>query len=315
MTIIGNGIMRGVTAGAAGATALNFTSGLDALLRGRPPSDAPEQVVSALADRAGLQVPGDQATRGRRIEALGPLSGTATGLVLGAAAGALRAAGLRLPTVVGGPLLGAAAMLVTDGAMALTGVASPRRWSGADWAADVVPHLAYGITTHRTLAALDGDGDAPAIRPATLARAVALGAATGSRSSAGITALALTSRRGDRGPVAPRAGSRPGRAVTVLLAAGELAADKLPSAPSRLAPPGSIPRTALAATAAAGMAARDGERPEPAAVVAAVTALGSAAAGLRLRALAARRLGSDLPGALAEDALAGLLAWLGARRR
>src|SRR5581483_1568906 len=109
MTIIGNGIMRGVTAGAAGATALNFTSGLDALLRGRPSSDAPEQVVSALVDRAGLQVPGDQATRGRRIEALGPLSGTATGLVLGAAAGALRAAGLRLPTVAGGPLLGAAA--------------------------------------------------------------------------------------------------------------------------------------------------------------------------------------------------------------
>jgi uncharacterized membrane protein len=44
-----------------------------------------------------------------------------------------------------------------------------------------------------------------------------------------------------------------------------------------------------------------------------VTALGSAALGTRLRALAARRLGSDLPGAFIEDAAAGTLAWLGAR--
>jgi uncharacterized membrane protein len=35
----------------------------------------------------------------------------------------------------------------------------------------------------------------------------------------------------------------------------------------------------------------------------------------RIRALAARRFGSDLPGAFAEDALAATLAWLGARRR
>ncbi len=151
-------------------------------------------------------------------------------------------------------------------------------------------------------------------RPATLARAAALGAASGSRSSAGLTALALTSRRSDRGVIASRAGSRPGQIVTPLLAAGELTADKLPSAPSRLAAPGLVARIALAATAAAGMAMRDGERPEPAAAVAAVTAAGSAVLGVRLRALAARRLGSDLPGAFTEDALAGTLAWLGARR-
>jgi uncharacterized membrane protein len=146
-----------------------------------------------------------------------------------------------------------------------------------------------------------------------LARAAALGAATGSRSSAGITALALTSRGEDRGVIAARLGSRPGQAVTAGLAAVELTMDKLPSTPSRLAARGLIPRIALAATAAAGMAARDGERPAPAAAVAAVTALGSAALGTRLRALAARRIGSDLPGAFIEDAVAGTLAWLGAR--
>jgi uncharacterized membrane protein len=153
-----------------------------------------------------------------------------------------------------------------------------------------------------------------------LARAAALGAATGSRSSAGITALALTSRGEDRGVFLARLGSRPGQAVAAGLAAVELTMDKLPSTPSRLAARGLIPRIVLAATSAAGMAARDGERPEPAtataaaAAVAAVTALGSAALGTRLRALAARRLGSDRPGAFIEDAVAGTLAWLGARR-
>ncbi len=314
MTTIGNGIIRGVTAGAAGTTALNTVSGLDALLRGRPPSDAPEQLVSTVADRAGVTVPGDRTTRKHRVAAAGPLSGTAGGLAVGAVAGALRATGLRLPTALGGPLLGAAAILAANGPLALTGVSDPRSWSTADWAADVVPHLAYGITTHRTLAALDGAQDAPAMRPVTLARAVALGAATGARSSAAVTALALTSRRKDRGAIASRCGSRLGKAVTAALTLGELVADKLPAAPSRLAAPGLVPRVALAAAAAAGMAARDGERPEPAAAVAAVAALGSAAAGIRLRALAARRFGSDLPGAFIEDAIAGALAWLGTRR-
>ena len=44
---------------------------------------------------------------------------------------------------------------------------------------------------------------------------------------------------------------------------------------------------------------------------------GAAAAsvlGVRLRAAAAQRLGSDKPGAVAEDAVAALLGWYGARR-
>ena len=35
------------------------------------------------------------------------------------------------------------------------GISDPRTWSATDWAADVVPHLAYGFATHATLAALD----------------------------------------------------------------------------------------------------------------------------------------------------------------
>lgn len=314
MTRIGNGIIRGVAAGAAGTTALNAVSGLDVALRGRPPSDAPEQLVTKLADQASVPIPGDRTTRQRRVAAFGPLSGTMTGLAIGAAAGGLRGAGLRLPTVLGGPLLGAAAMLAADGPLALAGISDPRRWSGTDWAADIVPHMAYGITTHRTLVALDGDETTSAIRPAALLRAAALGAATGSRSSAGVTALALTSRREDRGVIAARLGSRPGQAVSAAMAAVEVTMDKLPFTPSRLEARGLIPRIVLAAVAAAGTAARDGERPEPVAAVAAVTALGGAVLGARLRSVAARRFGSDLPGAFIEDALAGTLAWLGTRR-
>jgi len=30
------------------------------------------------------------------------------------------------------------------------GVTNPRRWSSQDWAADVLPHLAYGVITATT---------------------------------------------------------------------------------------------------------------------------------------------------------------------
>ena len=84
-----------------------------------------------------------------------------------------------------------------------------------------------------SLVAFDNES-VPTTRPATLVRAVALGAASGSRSTAGITALALTSRPDDLGVIASRAGSRPAQVVTPLAAVGELTADKLPSTPSRL---------------------------------------------------------------------------------
>ncbi|MCE0768068.1 hypothetical protein LWC35_34990, partial [Pseudonocardia kujensis] len=246
------GLLNGVAAGAAGTTALDVVSGADAAVRARPASRAPEQLVAAVADRAGIAVPGDRSERRNRLAALGPLAGSATGLVLGAVAGGLRAAGLRLPTAVGGPLLGAAAMLATDGPLALTRVSDPRTWSAADWTADVLPHLAYGVATHATLVRLErGSSDegptAPPARPSTLLRAAALGAATGSRSTAGTAALALTARPGAAG-VAGRLGGRGGTTLAGLLAAGEAVADKQPAVPSRLGAPGLAPRLTLGTT-------------------------------------------------------------------
>ncbi|MGH3613708.1 MAG: hypothetical protein ACRDRK_14175 [Pseudonocardia sp.] len=148
----------------------------------------------------------------------------------------------------------------------------------------------------------------------SLLRAVALGAASGSRSSAGIAAVALTSARGDSGWLASGFGSRAGRAMTALMAAGELVVDKLPATPSRLAPPGLVPRALFGAISAGAVARRDGFAPVLPAVVAAAGALGSAVCGAQWRTTASRRFGSDLPGALAEDGVAALLGWLGARR-
>lgn len=319
MSSIWSGLARGAAAGAAGTTALNAATFLDMTVRGRAPSDAPQQVVSALAAAAGTGIPGGRRERARRLSALGTLTGLLTGVALGAGTGVLRSAGVRLPAMVGGPLLGLVAMAASDAPIAALRISDPRGWTAADWVADGVPHLVYGLTAHATLVAVSRVAESreplPSTSPATLLRAAALGAATGSRSTAGIAAVALTSSRNDRGVVASRLGSRTGTAVTALLAAGELVADKLPATPSRLSPPAVLPRAVLGAASAAAMAARDGHDAALPALVGLAGAAGASVVGMRLRATAARRFGSDLPGALVEDALTALLGWLGARRR
>jgi uncharacterized membrane protein len=313
-----SGLARGAAAGAAGTTALNATTYLDMAVRGRAPSDAPQQVVAALAEVAGLELSGGRRKRARRLSALGPLAGTTVGVALGGVAGMLRAAGVRLPTAVGGPLLGLAAMAATDGPIAALRISDPRRWTATDWAADVVPHLVYGITTHATLVAIsrvaEGREPVPTSSPSTLLRAAALGAATGSRSTAGIAAIAFTSGPDEPGGVASRLGSRRSTVVSGLAAAGELVADKLPGTPSRLAPAGLLPRAALGATSAAAMAQRDKADPVLPALVGLASAAAASVLGVRLRAASAHRFGSDKPGAFAEDALTALLGWFGARR-
>ena len=312
------GLLRGAAAGAAGTTALDAVTYLDMLVRGRAASDTPTRLARRLVDQAGITLPGTRAQRGNRLGALGPLAGIATGTGIGALAGLLRSAGIRLPTAVGGPLLGAAAMLAADVPLAVLGVSDPRTWSRVDWLADAIPHLVYGVTTHATLVAVASAEEERGVRvtapPSVLLRAAALGAASGARSTLGVTAVALTSRRGDRGPVASGLGSTVGTVISGVAAAGELVADKLPTTPSRLAPPALGGRLLLGGTSAAAVARRDGHDPVLPAVVAAASALGASVLGSRLRAAGARRFGSDKPGAFLEDGLAAALGWLGARR-
>ncbi|WP_345427108.1 hypothetical protein [Pseudonocardia xishanensis] len=304
-----SGLARGTAAGAAGTTALNLVSGADAAIRARRSSAVPQRLVGELADRAHVRIPGNPIARSRRLDALGPLAGSLTGLAVGAVAGGLRAAGVRLPGVVGGPLLGAAAMLATDGPAAFAGITDPRTWSTRDWVADAVPHLAYGITTHQTLAALDRGEGAPPPPASVLARAVALGAATGDRSTVGMTALALRTPRSQGGPPSSAAAS----VAAVTASAGEVVVDKLPVVPSRTGAPGLAPRLGLGALVGATVARRADADPTLPALVGVLAALGSALVGVRWRSWAAERAGSDLPGALAEDAVALGLAWWGSR--
>lgn len=146
-----------------------------------------------------------------------------------------------------------------------------------------------------------------------LLRAAALGLACGARSTSGLAAAAWSSTPSDRGP-ARRLGSTAGRATTVFALLGEAAADKHPSVPGRLEAPGLGGRFALGALAASVVARRDRRTPWPAVLVAVAGAGAGAYGGTTVRAMLSERLGSDLPGALAEDALAVLLAARGTRR-
>ncbi|MFC5237808.1 hypothetical protein [Pseudonocardia zijingensis] len=282
-----SGVLRGGAAGAAGAGAHLATGYLD----------------------------GSAGTRARGRSEL--LAATAAGLGVGALGGVLRAAGVRPPAAVSGPLLGLAAFAASAGPAAVLRALDPRG-AGRDRLAALVPPLVYGFTTHSTLVSVsrmaEGREPVPQASPAALLRAAALGAASGSRSATGVAAVALTSRPDDAGPVASRLGGRTATTLSSLAAAGELVADQLPDVPSRLAPLGLIPRAAAGATSAAAIARRDGHDPTLPGLLGAGAAIGTAVLGVRLRALAQRRLGSDRPGAVAEDVLAALLGWLGARR-
>jgi hypothetical protein len=147
-------MIKGAMAGLAGTTALNAAAYADMVLRGRPASSAPGQVVEELAGRGGLAVPGAGAERENRVQGLGALAGIATGVLVGAAAGQLHPAARRLGPVLGPAAVGGAAMAATDLSMYRLGVADPRSWDTASWLSDVLPHLAFGAITWALLSGM-----------------------------------------------------------------------------------------------------------------------------------------------------------------
>jgi uncharacterized membrane protein len=152
-------------------------------------------------------------------------------------------------------------------------------------------------------------GDPRIVRAAAL-----LGAASGSRSTAGLAALALTAPSG-------RFTQRPARLGVAAAAGTELIMDKLPFTPSRLAHGGIVVRMAAGAASGALLARRQTGASGRAAIapLASAAAVGAVAAatttllGAGWRALAARRFGHDLPGAVFEDLSTAALALLGTR--
>jgi uncharacterized membrane protein len=169
-------------------------------------------------------------------------------------------------------------------------------------------------TAGRALA--DVAGTTARFRP--LASSALAGAATGSRSLTGLAGLTLAAR--------PGAGAQPDRtlgrswatATASLAAATEIGLDKLPSTPSRLAPPGLASRLAGAAACGVIIARREpgdaGTGAGQAALAAACAATGAGTAvaaawlGVQWRAWASGRFGRDWIGAVIEDAAAISLA-------
>jgi uncharacterized membrane protein len=285
---------RGMIAGAAGVTALNWVGYADMALRGRPASDTPGKIVASVLKRLDQPVPDEP-----RLSALGELSGMKVGVLVGVGAALTRAAGVRLPAPIASVLIGGAAMGATDTSVALLGISDPRTWTAADWLSDVVPHLAYGAVTHATLTAFEATE--PRSRTRLARRSFALGWASGGRTSFGPVALALTSRK-------PVTGLRKARSYAGLLAAtGEVVVDKLPTTPSRLEPQVLGGRIAAGAGVGGGLAHREKQSVwVPAAVGAAGAAAGSYA-GVAWRRWAATRV-PDWQAAVAEDVVTLLVA-------
>lgn len=148
-------LARGAAAGAAGTTALNAVTYIDMALRGRPSSSTPQRTVEKLAEAADVDIPGDEDTRSNRLQGLGPLTGMAAGVGSGVAYAVLRRLGWRPGLVAGTAFTTVSAILMSNGPMTALGITDPREWSASQWAADLVPHLAYGWVTARTVEALE----------------------------------------------------------------------------------------------------------------------------------------------------------------
>ena len=145
------GVVAGMIAGAAGATALNAVTYLDQAVRGRPAGSTPSRTAKALADAVNVSVPGGRDTAQNRFEGLGPLAGLGVGVGVGALSGLLRIYWVKTPKPVAAVAVGLGAMAISDSTMTALGVAEPRDWTAGTVAADAIPHLAYGLVTTAAL--------------------------------------------------------------------------------------------------------------------------------------------------------------------
>lgn len=149
-------IATGMAAGAVGTVALNAATYLDMVVRGRPSSSLPADAADKVAGEMGVDL-GEGDTAAGRKEGLGALMGMVTGLGVGALYGLVRSGlGLRIPLPLAGIGLGAAAMAGSDVPMTALGLTDPREWPPESWAADVLPHLAYGIAAAAAYELFDG---------------------------------------------------------------------------------------------------------------------------------------------------------------
>lgn len=155
MTSRARAVLLGAAAGAAGTTALNAVSYLDMVVRARPSSSTPEDTVEKLSDVTHVPIPGEGDSRDNRVAGLGPMTGLLAGLGTGAVLGLARSAGWRPGPVLSGAGATLLVLVAGNGPMTALGITDPREWSASSWIVDIVPHLAYGVTTAAVLDQLD----------------------------------------------------------------------------------------------------------------------------------------------------------------
>jgi hypothetical protein len=152
-------LLRGALAGAAGTTALNAATYLDMAIRGRPGSTTPEQVVERGAELLNVPLADNEERKQARESGLGALLGAAAGVGTGVVLGLLRGAtGHPRGAAETGTAAWLVAMVAGNGPMTVLGITDPRKWGAADWLADVLPHLAYAVTTAATMEAFEARG-------------------------------------------------------------------------------------------------------------------------------------------------------------
>jgi uncharacterized membrane protein len=145
-------------------------------------------------------------------------------------------------------------------------------------------------------------------------RAAVLGVATGGRSMTPVAAVALTTAPDSKVKWAAWLAGPWGRGLAVAAALGEIAADKSPRVPSRLAPPALAGRLVAGCVSAMALARRQGTRPAVPVLVATAAVLAGSLAGARWRAYAQRQ-GWPTVAAFAEDAVTVALATIACARR
>lgn len=147
------GVARGMAAGAIGTLTLNVVTYADMAIRGRPSSEAPAKLAGILAAKVGLDLSGGahgddvKEQMQNRQSGLGALLGYLTGLGIGSIYGGLRAGADRGSKPMAGLMLGLAAMAASDVPLTAYGLTDPTKWTQAEWLADLLPHLAYGLMT------------------------------------------------------------------------------------------------------------------------------------------------------------------------
>ncbi len=154
------GFKAGLLAATAGTIALDAVSYADMLLRGRPASELPTEVVKKLAPLVGWTdiLADDEATANKR-SALGALLGYANGMAAGAVYGAIRPAFRWVPWPIAGLILGGATLVTSEGLATQLGATDWSTWSAGEWIADIIPRSIYGLTVAAVIEAIDPEID------------------------------------------------------------------------------------------------------------------------------------------------------------